>query len=791
MWSASLLRWGCKGGTVMLHEIELNGYEAALVGERYLMFGTRGSYGIEQLHITAGEAWDGLDITATFCPPGEEPVRVLLGKDGCINVPPEATAKATHTVSGHIVFTGVSSGVRRISHDLTYRVADHSGTEDGEGGATPSIIDQILAETKADRVAAAESASAADKSAVDAAASAKAADDAANAALTAKRETEQAAADALQSIAEAETSAVQAVENTGREQSEAVAAAGDTQIGRINTASDTALKNIADTKAGALAEVTAEGNKRIGLIGDTAAGALDDIKSAKDGALTEISAEGQTQKSTVAAEGAAQLEAIARAATAELGRWAPRIEDTAGPAPVVQTDIAAARWTLYPTFHIDTVQAGEGDPSPENIRPISGRDAVEATLCGRNLLDLSEAYAHGYNITGIKNFLIPRQQYTFSNVSAGGISFGFFIATAPVVPEGVGELKLLHYISEGTSGTFVAPDDVISYPYIILCGGREGIVDVFPNVKMQLEIGATAHPYEPYRGSVTQLPLPKTCYGGKVEWRHHSEFDKCIVLDGTEDWRKRTDIIITGGSCFYPNNFIADAISNAPIAVSAYFVGRTNSTTKLWEAQQVGSNVGIQFNAPFTEVSDFKAWLAAHPLTVHYQSTAYDGTNGLDVCLVEYKTGFVKLDGTEDWKISVNKQKELIMSNFVSATTQKKQFCSHATFEFNLSGAGFYIYENTLVFGANYTGKQLSLDEFKAYLAAQKVAGTPVQVAYQLAAPEVYALPAAPQFAALHDTNTLYCDTGDTEMMFAADTKKYIDSKIETLSTAIAALGTT
>lgn len=114
----------------------------------------------------------------------------------------------------------------------------------------------------------------------------------------------------------------------------------------------------------------------------------------------------------------------------------------------------------------------------------------------------------------------------------------------------------------------------------------------------------------------------------------------------------------------------------------------------------------------------------------------YEGTEKL---VVTYNVGFVELDGTEAWKISVNKQKELIMSNFVSATTQKKQFCSHATFEFNLSGAGFYIYENTLVFGANYTGKQLSLDEFKAYLAAQKAAGTPVQVAYQLAAPETYA----------------------------------------------------
>ena len=146
---------------------------------------------------------------------------------------------------------------------------------------------------------------------------------------------------------------------------------------------------------------------------------------------------------------------------------------------------------------------------------------------------------------------------------------------------------------------------------------------------------------------VTELPIPRPLRKvGDVRdvcrTRVKSVYDKRIVLDGSEDWRKRTDIIITGGSCFYPNNFIADAISNAPIAVSAYFVGRTNSTTKLWEARQVGSNVGIQFNAPFTEVSDFKAWLAAHPLTVYYQSTAYDGTNGLDVMESTYNVGYIE-----------------------------------------------------------------------------------------------------------------------------------------------------
>lgn len=107
--------------------------------------------------------------------------------------------------------------------------------------------------------------------------------------------------------------------------------------------------------------------------------------------------------------------------------------------------------------------------------------------------------------------------------------------------------------------------------------------------------------------------------------------------------------------------------------------------------------------------------------------------------VVTYNVGFVELDGTEAWRYGAGQQKELIISNFVSAPTKKEQICSHAAFEFNLKGAGFYIVENLLVFGANYTGKQLSLDEFKNYLAAQKEAGTPVQVAYQLATPEVYA----------------------------------------------------
>lgn len=146
---------------------------------------------------------------------------------------------------------------------------------------------------------------------------------------------------------------------------------------------------------------------------------------------------------------------------------------------------------------------------------------------------------------------------------------------------------------------------------------------------------------------VTELPIPRPLRRvGDVKdtcrTMVKSIYDKRIVLDGTEAWAKRTNVSIVGGSAFYPNNFIADALINAPVAVSKYFVGRAGLTTALWEARQVGSYVGVQFNAPFTEVSDFTAWLAAHPLTVYYQSTAYDGTNGLDVMESTYNVGYIE-----------------------------------------------------------------------------------------------------------------------------------------------------
>lgn len=371
------------------------------------------------------------------------------------------------------------------------------------------------------------------------------------------------------------------------------------------------------------------------------------------------------------------------------------------------------------------------------------------TVNGTNSTSGSAVLYTGYNES------LPAGSYTLSGASSltGSAEIEIKIKRVRGTFEWFSINSSLH-----TRTLNIATGDIIDSFYVAVKAGQTADnVKVYP----MLNVGSTALPYEPYNGNITQLPIPRELHrigeaADKCVTRVKSVYDKRIVLDGTEAWAKRTNVSIVGGSAFYPNNFITDALINAPVSISEYFVGRAGLTTALWEARQVGSYVGVQFNAPFTEVSDFTAWLAAHPLTVYYQSTAYDGTNGLDVCMTEYQNDFVELDGTEGVNLgnidaSASVQQFNIYDVLSSPNNSENAICSH--FErANVSGgvnSGFQIYNTLLVFGmprdilleygfvAGDSGTYIHA--FKAYLAAQKAAGTPVQVAYQLATPETYA----------------------------------------------------
>ena len=109
-----------------MYQVYLDGYTASVPGSRVLQLGTYDSYGIEQMHITPGNGWDGMTIKAIFVTP-QKSTPVVVPLDGIIDVPPEATEVAlTSSNAGKIVFVGVKDGVQRVTSDIRFLVSDHA-----------------------------------------------------------------------------------------------------------------------------------------------------------------------------------------------------------------------------------------------------------------------------------------------------------------------------------------------------------------------------------------------------------------------------------------------------------------------------------------------------------------------------------------------------------------------------------------------------------------------------------------------------------------------------------------
>lgn len=117
----------------------------------------------------------------------------------------------------------------------------------------------------------------------------------------------------------------------------------------------------------------------------------------------------------------------------------------------------------------------------------------------------------------------------------------------------------------------------------------------------------------------------------------------------------------------------------------------------------------------------------------------YEGTEKL---VVTYNVGFVELDGTEASHIFEGMFYLDYSASWPTPANRVNGVCSHYPYgaygkgKIGLTDNGAAVVYNP---NGDYTGDEGGLANWKAYLAAQKEAGTPVQVAYQLAAPEVYA----------------------------------------------------
>lgn len=590
-----------------LHEVQLKGYS---VRPGNLSLGTFGSYGIEQLHVTLDDTWSGLAVTATFNPPKGEPREIRLPENGLIDVPAEATANEG---TGTIVYCGVANGVQRITKTQGYNVI----TRGPVGGTEPFKPSESLATQVLQAALNAENNSAEAKSVAD-----NLRNDAANGKFDGKDGAKGDKGDKG---------------DTGPRGPQGEK--GDT--GERGPQGEQGVQGVQGEKGDTGAQGPVGETGPGGPKGDTGPQG----ERGEQGPQGEVGPEGPAGKDGVQIDDAAVSEDAPWSSKHIIDMLCPPLEESGN--PVVCYPVAG--YALGVKAKWKPMQEGSGTPSPENIRPIKGRDCVTVERCGANLSKISDISTPNKTLTPVE---LPTE-------IVADIEISFDTLNAEI--ENVGTAFFLNK-ADGKWKAITVQDFGIS------TAGK------IPNGR------------------------------------------KTAVFHGVA-FKTVETVIIENGYCKWSgnvNNFCVSLIQNAPYTP---YIGQTNTLT--------------------------------------LPETVYGGE--VDAVTGDAKgTWQVKsLDGTEGWAI---RDTFIGVYNLLLPTDNGKAICTHFDVKRNYSGDCVIVEKNGTVYLGHALSDKYTVDTWRAYLAAQNAAGTPVQIVYKLAEPVPFTATGAQPIPALAGVNTVLTD---------------------------------
>lgn len=288
----------------------------------------------------------------------------------------------------------------------------------------------------------------------------------------------------------------------------------------------------AATNAGNSAGAAAQSAQDAYTSKTAAAGSASDALAAKNAAeLAQQNAEEEADNIAASAsqieqnrQDIADQESIIEDLEALTNRKAGMLVDTASGAIASFVPDATIPDLLGVTVDIEPVQAGSGDPSPDNVRPISGRDAVEIDAAGENLLDSSiDAFQEGFKYLWQKD-IIP------ANVEAN-MAFSDKDASVDVSRCFLGFVyDDLSEIDSPTRYRWIVNNGVLSFDKsnlstvgALLCRSvfvypknTATLNKLFSRWNISVQLGSTASEYKSYSGNRYTIQLGQTVYGAKL-----------------------------------------------------------------------------------------------------------------------------------------------------------------------------------------------------------------------------------------------------------------------------------
>ena len=203
--------------------------------------------------------------------------------------------------------------------------------------------------------------------------------------------------------------------------------------------------------------------------------------------------------------------------------------------------------------NIEPKQSGSGDPSPSNVRPISGYSEVKTTRCGKNLIDDQTAviYSRYIQVVGTNEAYWreandsatmvlpckPNAVYTLS-INAGSPIFARMCwadfdpttITSGTSPRVYGAISVQPY-------TNITITTGATAKYLIMQTGKSLLTT--RQAKVQIELGSTVTAYEPYNGTTYTTSLGQTVYGGTLDVVSGVlTIDKALVDLGSLSWSR-------------------------------------------------------------------------------------------------------------------------------------------------------------------------------------------------------------------------------------------------------------
>ena len=313
-----------------------------------------------------------------------------------------------------------------------------------------------------------------------------------------------------------------------------------------------------------------------------------------------------------------------------------------------------------------------------------------------------------------------------------------------------------------------------------------------------------------YRATCLPLTAP-LCEGDSVVSWVKSGCDKVVTFDGSSD--ENWAVTESSNNVQYISVPLDYSISSGFKTVLAYCNRLAKVTPSSADANPTSldtcsvfarflGDLVIKINIGADSAEAAKQALAANPITIWLKSPNYTEAADIPVSLETHQQAVLVLDGTETITastISAGKRFRIEAGNTpnvpVSSIDTGELKCTHYkpisrnSTNGGTQGISFWTPESNgfYVVDDRYIGDS-DATNFKAYLAAQYAAGTPVTIVYQLATPITYAHPAV-VLPALPDDDGKVTITGQSGGTVTVVFNKSIIQEIAEIKAAMLAMG--